>query len=46
MDNDSLEVVDSFCYLEDMLSAAGGCKLSSTVSVKSAWKKVVSYFLS
>jgi len=39
VDNDSLEVVDSFCYLGDMLSAGGGCELSSTVRVKSAWKK-------
>ena len=39
MDNDFLEVVDSFCYLRDMLSAGGGCKLSSTVRVKCAWEK-------
>ena len=39
MDNDSLEVVDFFCYLGDMFSAGGGCELSSTVRVKSAWKK-------
>ena len=39
VDNDPLEVVDSFCYLGDMLSAGGGCELSSTVRVKSAWKK-------
>ena len=29
---DKLEVVVSFCYLGDMLSAAGGCKLSITTS--------------
>ena len=35
---DKLEVVASFCYLGDMLSAAGGC-LSTTTHVKTAWKK-------
>ena len=28
--SDKLEVVASFCYLGDMLSAAGGCELSTT----------------
>ena len=32
-------VVASFCYLGDMLSAAGGCGLSTTTRVKTAWKK-------
>ena len=36
---DKLEVVGSFCYLGDMLSAADGCELSTTASVKTAWKK-------
>ena len=36
---DKLEVVASFCYLRDMLSAAGGCELSTTTHVKTAWKK-------
>ena len=36
---DKLEVVASFCYLGDMLSAAGGCELSTTTRVKTAWKK-------
>ena len=36
---DKLEVVASFCYLEDMLSAEGGSELSNTTSVKTAWKK-------
>ena len=36
---DKLEVVASFCYLGDMLSAAGGCELSTTTLVKTAWKK-------
>ena len=31
---DNLEVVASFCYLGDMLSAAGGCELSTTTRVK------------
>ena len=36
---DKLEVVASFCYLVDMLSAASGCKLPTTTRVKTAWKK-------
>ena len=36
---DRLEVVASFCYLGDMLSAAGGCELSITTCVKTALKK-------
>ena len=36
---DKLEVVASFCYLGDMLSAAGDCELSTTTCVKTAWKK-------
>ncbi|XP_056003414.1 uncharacterized protein LOC130049601 [Ostrea edulis] len=36
---DKLEVVGSFCYLGDMLSAAGGCDLAATTRVKTAWKK-------
>ena len=34
---DKLGVVPSFCYLGDMLSAGGGCELSTRV--KTAWKK-------
>ena len=37
---DKLEVVASFCYLGDMLSAAGGCELSTTTRVKTAWKEL------
>ena len=36
---DKLEVVASFCFLGDMLLAAGGCELSTTTCVKTAWKK-------
>ena len=36
---DKLEVVASFCYIGDMLSAADGCELSTTTRVKTAWKK-------
>ena len=36
---DKLEVVASFCYVGDMLSAAGGCELSTTTRAKTAWKK-------
>ena len=36
---DMLEVVASFCYLGDMLSAARGRELSTTTPVKTAWKR-------
>ena len=36
---DKLEVVTSFCYLGDMLSAGGGCEMAVTTRVKTAWKK-------
>ena len=36
---DKLEVVASFCYLGDMLSAAGGCEFSTTTRMKTIWKK-------
>ena len=34
-----LEVVSSFCYLGDMLSAGRGCEIAVTTRVKVAWKK-------
>ena len=34
-----LEVVASFCYLGDMLSAGGGCETTVTTRVKTAWTK-------
>ena len=36
---DKLEVVASFWYLDDMLSAGGGCEIAVTTRVKTAWKK-------
>ena len=36
---DKLEMVASFCYLGDMLSAGGGCEITITTRVKTAWKK-------
>ena len=36
---DKLEVVASFCYLGDMLSAGGGCEIAVTTRVKTDWKK-------
>ena len=36
---DKLEVVASFCYFGDMLSAGGGCEVAVTTLVKTAWKK-------
>ena len=36
---DKLEVIASFCYLGDMLSAGEGCEITVTTCVKTAWKK-------
>ena len=36
---DKLEVVASFCSLDDMLCAGGGCEIAVTTRVKMAWKK-------
>ena len=36
----SLEKVDKFCYLGEMLDAEGGCDSAVTARVRSAWKKV------
>ena len=37
--SDKFEVVASFCYQGDMLSAGGGCEIMVTTRVKTAWKK-------
>ena len=37
--SDSLEVVDTFCYLGDMISAGGGCDRAIVTRVKCAWGK-------
>ena len=39
MVNDMLEVVTDFCCLGHMISAGGGCELSSITRCKSAWSK-------
>jgi len=39
----SLEKVDKFCYLGDMLDADGGCDLAITARVRSAWKMIHEY---
>ena len=36
---DKLEMFAPFCYLGDMLSAGGGCEITVTIHVKTAWKK-------
>ena len=36
---DMLEVVDSFCYLGDMLYAGRGCEITVNTRVKTAWNK-------
>ena len=37
--NELAPKVASFCYLDDMLSAGGGCDITITTRVKTAWKK-------
>jgi len=39
----SLEKVDKFCYLRDILDADGGCDSAVTTRVRSAWKKFSEY---
>ena len=39
----SLEKVDKFCHLGDMLDADGGCDSAVTARVRSAWKKLCKY---
>jgi len=39
----SLEKVDKFCYLGDMLDADGRCDSAVTARVRSAWKKFREY---
>ena len=39
----SLEKVDKFCYLADMLDADGGCNSAIAARVRSAWKKFREY---
>ena len=39
----SLEKVDKFCYLGDMLDADGGCDSAVTTRVSYAWKKFREY---
>ena len=36
---DKLDMIAPFCCLGDMLSVTGGCELSTTTRVKTAWKK-------
>ena len=36
-DDGSLECVDRFCYLGDMLEAGGGAGMASRTRVKCAW---------
>ena len=37
--NEKLEVVPEFCYLEDMLSAGGGCELAAITRCICTWGK-------
>ena len=41
---DKLEVVASFCYLGDMLSAGGGCEMTVTTRVKPPGRSSGSYY--
>ena len=37
--NEKLQVVQEFCYLGDMLSIGGGCKLAAITRCKCTWDK-------
>ena len=39
VDNESIEVVGSFCYLGDMITSGGGCSEATVVCCRAAWKK-------
>ena len=39
MQDKKQDVVDSFCYLGDTIGAGGGCDLSVTTRIRSAWGK-------
>ena len=39
IEDQTLDVVDYFCYLGDMTSAGGGCELSTITCVRTAWSK-------
>ena len=39
MQDNKLDVVDSFCYLGDRIGAGGGCDLRVVMRVRSAWGK-------
>jgi len=38
-DDFSLDCVDEFCYLGDMIGASGGARSTSIARVRRAWKK-------
>ena len=38
-DGSTLECVNRFCYLGDMLGAAGGCEEASRTRVRGAWEQ-------
>ena len=39
VDNESIEVGDSFCYLGDMITSGGGCSEATVIRCRTAWKK-------
>ena len=39
VDGQQLAVVDSFCYLGDIISAGGGCEAATVTRVRAAWGK-------
>ena len=39
MDEDGLEIVDSFCYLGDYISCGGGVELAQRDRISCAWSK-------
>ena len=43
--NESLEIVNKFCYLGDMISVGGGFKKSIVPRIRYGWKKFRELFL-
>ena len=46
LNGDTLECVDKFCYLEDMIGSGGGTEEASSMRVKCAWESLWNSHLS
>ena len=39
LENQKIEVVDSFCYLGDSITPGGGCEAAAVTRLRCAWGK-------